>query len=119
MTERYLSKPIGSNLELRQHAFMLIGNWDQDAATGAESLSLRFRTQQRTVSTDADTDTGEQEVAERAELPDLSVDPGNLEDVLDAGTDPVTGADLSNVSTAGALALIKALYTSTVEAAQE
>ena len=114
MTERYLTKSIGTNLELRQHGFMLIGNWDKDVATGEESLSLRFRTHQRTVNTNASTTTGEEEVAARAELPDLPVDPGDLSDVLNAGTDPITGVDLSNVSTAGTLALIKTLYQQTV-----
>jgi len=116
MTERFLKKPLAGNYVRRQYAFMLIASWQRDVETGAETVQPRFRTAEATVQTDANTETGEAEIAPRAELPDLHVDPGDFADVLDAGADPVTGADLSSVSTAGVLALMKRLYVSTVEA---
>jgi len=118
MTERYVEKQLAPAIVSRQHAFMLIGEWDRNVETGDESLSLRFRTKAHTIATDAtDTVTGEKEVAPRAMLPDLPVDATELNETIAAGTDPVTGADLNQISKAGALKWIKALYEAELGAA--
>jgi len=120
MTERFLEKQLAPDLVARQHAFVLVGSWDQDVAEGTESVSLRWRTHQKTISTNADTTTGEQEVAPPAELPDLHIDTSDLSPVIsDPGADPVTGADLSKVSRAGLLTLMKSLYRDAVAEAGE
>lgn len=118
MTERFLEKSLATNLIARQHAFVLVGTWGRDIAEGTESVQLRFRTNQKTIATDANTTTGEEEVQPAAELPDLQVDTSDLSvTVSDPGADPHTGADLSNVSRAGLLGLMKAMYRDEVEAA--
>jgi len=115
MTERFIERELAPNLVRRQYAFMLIASWQRDVETGAETVQPRFRTAEATLQTDADTETGEAEIAPRAELPDLHVSPGNLDDVLDVGIDPVTGEQIT-ISTAGILKSMKRLYESTVEA---
>lgn len=117
MAERFVEKAIAKNVVIRQHGFMLIGIWDRDFAEGTETVSMRFRVKARTINTSADTTTGEEEIAPPAEVDDLPVDTSDLTGTLsNAGVDPVTGADLTQISRAGALQWIKALYQAELEA---